>query len=367
MQLQEVRCGGQVLRPGKTAELVDGTFVRVGSIVERHWALAPDGSGGGAAVGDGGAAETLLCGPRFKRTRCFQGLLPAKLNEVAMFAAADSVPVRQVRRLRCLVLTNAAFPAHNDVRGLTVLRAENEGRLVCRWLAAIPQPAAATATGDHVMYAGSLRRLREDEADERFRAPDWQLRQDWRGEGTRVRGRHRGRSSAGASVPYTFGDAFCGGGGMACGARAAGLAVRWGFDHDRDACHTFGSNFPEAEVFQTPVNYFVTAFAGAESLQVDVLHLSPPCQPHSVAHTVAGKDDETNEAAGLCVSECLAAVRPRYGTFEQAFGLVYRAHWFRTAIRGFTDVGFSVRWDILHCVQYGVPQTRRRLFMVAAW
>lgn len=354
MQLQEVRCGGQVLRPGKTVELVDNTFVRIGSIVERHWPLA--------AAGDS-AAETLLCGPRFKRTRCFQGLLPAKLNEVAMFAAADSVPVRQVRRLRGLVLTNAAFPAHNDVRGLTVLRAENEGRLVCRWLAAIPQ--AATATGDQVMYAGSLRRLREDEADERFRASDRQLRRDWRGEGTRVRPCRR--SSAGASVPYTFGDAFCGGGGMACGARAAGLAVRWGFDHDRHACHTFGSNFPEAEVFQTPVNYFVTAFAGAESLQVDVLHLSPPCQPHSVAHTVAGKDDETNEAAGLCVSECLAAVRPRYGTFEQAFGLVYRAHWFRTAIRGFTDVGFSVRWDVLHCVQYGVPQTRRRLFMVAAW
>ncbi|KAF8534225.1 S-adenosyl-L-methionine-dependent methyltransferase, partial [Trichophaea hybrida] len=323
-------------RPGKSVELLDGTFIRIRSIVERITAEGQD---------------VLLRGPRFKRCKYFNGLLPPKLNEVAMYRKEDNVSVSCICRLRILILTNASFPAHNDVKGRTKAAVENEGKLVCRWEVSIP-----TSSATMFMSSGILRRLREDEADSMFRVSDRLLQNVWRGSTV---------CASTSSGRYTFGDAFCGGGGMACGARAAGFINSWGFDHDLDACNTYSKNFPDAQVYPAPVDLFLTALAGKE-LQVDVVHLSPPCQPHSVAHTIAGKDDENNEAAGLCITTCLEKIIPRFATFEQAFGLVYRLDWFRAAVSGFIAAGFSVQWDILHCVQYGVPQTRRRLFMIAS-
>jgi DNA (cytosine-5)-methyltransferase 1 len=337
IELLEVESKGQIYRPGKSAELLDGTFIRILSIVERNSLQG---------------REVLLRGPRFKRCKCFSGLLPLKLNEVGMFMKKDDVSLSCISRLRILILTNSAFPMHNDVKGRTKEAVENEGKLVCRWDVTIP-----ISSTTKFMSSGILRRLREDEADSSFRVSDRQLRYNWRGntECTLTRGEG-----------YTFGDAFCGGGGMGCGARAAGFINSWGFDHDLDACNTYSKNFPEAHVYSAPVDLFLTALAGKE-LQVDVVHLSPPCQPHSVAHTIPGKDDEKNEAAGLCITSCLEKTVPRFATFEQAFGLVYRHDWLRAAVSGFIAAGFSVEWDILHCVQYGVPQTRRRLFMIASW
>lgn len=163
---------------------------------------------------------------------------------------------------------------------------------------------------------------------------------------------------------YTFGDAFCGGGGMSSGARAAGLRNTWSFDFNMDAVSTYRKNFPDCETYHASASDFV-AFP-PEELLVDVVHLSPPCQPHSPAHTIAGKDDDRNEASLFCVKECLEASRPRMVTLEQTDGILNRQEWFRSLVMCFTDLGFSVSWKVLHGVEYGVPQTRKRLFLLAA-
>lgn len=139
--------------------------------------------------------------------------------------------------------------------------------------------------------------------------------------------RKRSRFIHGTSTPltrvlnhrYSYGDAFCGIGGASAGARAAGLRVKWGFDADATTCQTFSENFPHANVMLAKVDHFL-ALKGLGT--VDVLHLSPPCQTWSLAHTVAGQNDDANSASLFSIKELLLLARPRIATLEQVPGLL---------------------------------------------
>ena len=165
---------------------------------------------------------------------------------------------------------------------------------------------------------------------------------------------------------YTFGDAYCGAGGASCGARKARLALTWAVDKDKHAVHTYGTNFPESLVEHAEFNMFMTN--RAEDLRVDVCHTSPPCQPFSPAHTIPNQvRDELNSSCIFTSRDLIMKVRPRILTMEETFGLQGRhPDTFYRIIMDFIEVGYSVRWGILDCIHYGVPQTRRRLIIIAA-
>lgn len=165
---------------------------------------------------------------------------------------------------------------------------------------------------------------------------------------------------------YTFGDAFCGAGGMSRAAKLAGLRVQWGFDFDKHAIRSFGLNFPEANDCLAEASHFVTL--KEDNDVVDILHLSPPCQFFSAAHTIQGKDDEMNTASLFAIPEVIKKARPRVVTLEQTSGLMKRHPLFmKTVVHMFTDLGFSVRWKIINCADYGLVQSRNRLFIIASW
>lgn len=166
---------------------------------------------------------------------------------------------------------------------------------------------------------------------------------------------------------YTFGDAFCGAGGTSRGAKSAGFHVDWGFDFDPAAITSYQLNFYEAKCLAAWAHDFVQISEGDES-KVDVLHLSPPCQVFSFAHTVDGKDDEMNTATFFAVVELVKRARPRVVTLENTSGLaVLYPLWLNTAINFFTSLGFSIRWKILNFAEYGLAQARKRLIIIASW
>ncbi|KAI9739204.1 MAG: hypothetical protein M1834_007417 [Cirrosporium novae-zelandiae] len=171
-----------------------------------------------------------------------------------------------------------------------------------------------------------------------------------------------------AEIPrfqYTFGDAFCGAGGTSRGALQAGLRVLWGFDFNIEAIRSFSLNFPDALCEHVPVDWFL-AFEAAKYV-VDILHLSPPCQPFSPAHTIASDHDESNEAALFAIGGLLDMTKPRIVTMEETAGLIDRhPNFFHSVIREFVSHGYSVSWQRINCMLYGVPQARKRLVIVAA-
>lgn len=81
-------------------------------------------------------------------------------------------------------------------------------------------------------------------------------------------------------------------------------------------------------------------------LRVDVLHLSPPCQYFSPAHTCPGKNDEVNSASLFACGELVDLAKPRLITLEQTFGLMHARfrQYLNSLLRMFAERGFSVRW-----------------------
>ena len=167
---------------------------------------------------------------------------------------------------------------------------------------------------------------------------------------------------------YTFGDLYCGSGGMSRGAEQAGLCVSWGLDRDPCATAAFGMNFPAAGILQMSDIDLCDLYLRAQPPVItDILHVSPPCQPFSNNHTVAGPNDEENRECLSRIRRTLEVIQPRVVTFENVPGLMLRhKSWFNLVLHSFTVSGYSVRWKLVQCAEHGVPQTRKRLFIIAA-
>ncbi|KAE9380447.1 S-adenosyl-L-methionine-dependent methyltransferase, partial [Stipitochalara longipes BDJ] len=179
----------------------------------------------------------------------------------------------------------------------------------------------------------------------------------------------RPRTVRTAGQKLTYGDAFCGGGGATRGATMAGLRVRWGFDHWEHACETWRANFPHATCHHEDAHGFVQfAKRHPDLVKVDILHLSPPCQFFSPAHTINGRDDEMNTASLFAVLDVIKVSKPRIVTLEQTFGICHPRFrfYFNALIHMFTAQDFSIRWAIIPLAQWGLPARRMRLIMIAA-
>ncbi|KAL9599634.1 MAG: hypothetical protein Q9219_003718 [cf. Caloplaca sp. 3 TL-2023] len=177
----------------------------------------------------------------------------------------------------------------------------------------------------------------------------------------------RDASAAKTKRKYTFGDSFCGAGGMSRAAHQAGLQIKYAFDFNDNACTSYEMNFPTAGLQCLSASDFVQL---ETDTKVDIAHFSPPCQFFSSAHTIKGKDDEMNTASLFAVGELLTKSRPRVVTLEQTSSFVDRTEhqgYLNALIQMFTCRGFSIRWRLLQCADYGLPQKRLRTFMIASW
>lgn len=373
---------GFLLQPGMTIELKDAVgsfeiqFLRIESIIQPQ-----------------GRPDAIFRGWGFARTRQLEGLLPCKLNEVVMVAEISSsdqeawrkqalidVPGHAFKCVRVLRITNTPYPEHryggdDAARGRKWV--EDWGPLVCRYRYDIITHSASHKVGELVKkpYEWALVRINEGEADPAFTIPDaWNLNR-WRpgnipggsynpncsGRQNRIRA-----ATLSPGQRYTVGDVFAGAGGASRGIERAGAHLLFAVDHWNHAAETLASNFPNSDIHETDV----TTFINDERIRytVDILHLSPPCQFWSPAHTVAGKNDEANIDVLFSCGPLIKKFRPRLFTLEQTFGILSPKfkEFFNTLISGFTSLGYSVRWKVAPLANYGVPQLRKRLLMVGA-
>lgn len=281
-------------------------------------------------------------------------------------------------------MTNAPFPEYRYNRNLKKMGRvwlEEHALLVCRhWYRLLYNSSKRDKPTEHV-----LRNLTQKEADDNYTASDALKLILWRG-GKIPGGSHiPGQPSAPVidleatisnsyenpprRVPgqkYTAGDLFCGAGGASRGITRAGLQLVFAVDNWGHAVQTWKSNFPTLQIYHMDAEDFIAA--DHTSHTVDILHLSPPCQVWSPAHTIAGKNDEANIKALYTCSPLVAKHKPRVFTVEQTFGLTnpkFSVH-FHEFLRGFTDLGYSIRWGIISLENYGVPQTRKRLTIIGS-
>lgn len=380
-ELKSLRHHGAELRTNKTVELVDGDFLRITSIVQHR-----------------ATNHTLLRGHIFRRAYKIDNMLPKKKNEVVWLQdhnindprkidrqSIHSIQLNEVVKIRQLFITNHRYPYGSYRDDPSIRRKGTEyildyGRLVCRWKVV-----------EYSRHSGAITAVTRDEATCGYEADPQGLRESFRGQTTaggacrswlvgeqefdreeRVGSASHGPLSFHGDTAqyqrYTFGDAFCGAGGMSRGAKAAGLRVDWGFDFDPAAIRSYGLNFYRARCEAIAAHDFAVVIR--DDFQVDILHLSPPCQYFSPIHVHAGRDDEMNQASFLAIEELLKKVKPRVTTLEETFGLTRtlgNLKWFQAMIMMFTKLGFSVRWKVFRPLEYGLPQPRTRLIVFASW
>ena len=100
--------------------------------------------------------------------------------------------------------------------------------------------------------------------------------------------------------------------------------------------------------------------------RVDLVYGGFPCQDLSVAGKRAGLG---GERSGLWFEfhRVLRELRPRWAVIENVPGLLSSngGRDFGVILDGLDELGFDVAWTILDAQHFGVPQRRRRVFVVA--
>jgi DNA (cytosine-5)-methyltransferase 1 len=139
-------------------------------------------------------------------------------------------------------------------------------------------------------------------------------------------------------------------------------------DCDPNTGLSWRHNFPDSKHFEMWAHEFVALPGCLQRFIVDILHLSPPCQVFSPVHTREGKNDQQNFASLFACEEIIKKTRPRMITLEQTFGILHPRfkEAFHSLIQMFTSLGYSVSWRTLGFQRYGLPQSRRRLIIIAA-
>ena len=128
------------------------------------------------------------------------------------------------------------------------------------------------------------------------------------------------------------------------------------------ATATFAANFPNAQVVTNRLeDVDLNAFA-ARVGPIDILLASPECRNHTCAKGSAPRD-ESSRATAMRVVEYAQALRPRWLVLEN---VVYMRPWSRYAElkTRFEDLGYQLTERTLDASDFGVAQSRRRLFLV---
>lgn len=165
-------------------------------------------------------------------------------------------------------------------------------------------------------------------------------------------------------------DVFCGAGGLSTGLLDAGVAVRVGIDSDAPSIETFDLNHRPRGAKGMQVD--VRGMSGDELRKlagdsIDLLAGGPPCQPFSVAGRRRGLDD----IRGDLIFEFVRLLDESHAeafVFENVPNLatVAGGEVLASLEQAFRDAGYSATHATLYAADYGVPQMRRRLFVVGA-
>lgn len=155
---------------------------------------------------------------------------------------------------------------------------------------------------------------------------------------------------------YSVVDLFCGAGGLSLGFVASGFRA-YGIDYNSDAVDTFGANVGSAQCLKLNDD---TVLPRAE-----VVVAGPPCQPWSRAGKRRGVLD-AREGLSL-VTRAIEKAEPVVAVVENVADMS-RGDGRRRLdrlVQELSRFGYSVRVSVLNAADFGVPQNRRRTFVIA--
>lgn len=177
-------------------------------------------------------------------------------------------------------------------------------------------------------------------------------------------------SSKASSVRPIGIDLFAGAGGLSLGFEQAGFDIAAAVEIDPIHCATHEYNFPRCTTICASVTNIagdeIRRLAGLGDRDIDVVFGGAPCQGFSMIGKRA-LDDPRNQLVFHYV-RIVAELKPKYCVFENVKGLTLGKHsdFLKELIEALGDAGYDVAlpYKVLNAADYGVPQDRKRLFLV---
>jgi len=159
----------------------------------------------------------------------------------------------------------------------------------------------------------------------------------------------------------TIGSLFAGIGGFDLGFEKAGFTTVWQVEIDPICRAVLQARFPYAR--QIPD----VRDCNAQNLDpVDVITAGFPCQDVSAMGKRRGL---AGERTGLFWEVCriITELRPEWLVLENVVGLLtsHDGQDFAAVVNALADCGYVGLWRVLDAAGFGVPQSRRRVFLVA--
>jgi DNA (cytosine-5)-methyltransferase 1 len=155
---------------------------------------------------------------------------------------------------------------------------------------------------------------------------------------------------------------FAGAGGLDFGAEQVGMTVEYANEIDADASATLRKYFPHTDVDCRDVNS-INTFPSA-----DILIGGYPCQSFSMGGK-RNPEKDSRTALYLQFARCLGQVQPKFFVAENVSGLwqIEGGRFLRDQFDAFEhagNLGYRISFALLDAKDYGVPQTRKRVFLV---
>jgi DNA (cytosine-5)-methyltransferase 1 len=155
-----------------------------------------------------------------------------------------------------------------------------------------------------------------------------------------------------------FTSLFSGIGGCDLGAIAAGFQPVEALEYDPQLAELHGANISGKCHVMDILNADPFKFE-----KVDVLHASPVCKSFSTANAKKGEKQLDIDCAHK-VAEFIQVLQPPTFTLEnvQAYG---KSKAFNIILEKLYLLGYWVNYQVLNAADFGVPQSRRRLILIA--
>lgn len=166
-------------------------------------------------------------------------------------------------------------------------------------------------------------------------------------------------------------DLFCGAGGLSEGFQQAGFNVILGIDNDESALRTFKLNHPKSEILKKDVSKIIKKdiISKIGNKKINLIIGGPPCQGFSLA----GRRNP-NDPRNFLIKKFLrivSLVKPEIFVIENVQGLKSMKNDKGKLVldeikKTCEKMKYNFQFHILNAEEYGVPQKRKRIFIIGS-
>lgn len=165
-------------------------------------------------------------------------------------------------------------------------------------------------------------------------------------------------------------DLFAGAGGLSYGLTAEGFQIIAAIEIDPVSAKSYSLNHQNTNVIVDDIRRVtgsqILKQAGLACGKLDLLTGCPPCQAFSTLRTRRQKQQLNDPSTNLIIEmlRLVRSTRPRAVVVENVPGLANDKH-FTNFRLGLKQAGYQSTYAVLNASDFGVPQRRRRLILVA--